>query len=73
VNSLARKDGVLFEGFNKNLIVYNYKNMDNQKFKYSDVLKKWENVSTGHVLDLEAGWKDNATVVTGDKDDRSFS
>ena len=73
INSMARDDGVLFEGFNKNLIVYKYQNMDNQKFRYLEVLKEWENISTGNVFDLEAGWAQGATVITNDKNEMSFS
>jgi len=70
---MAKSDGVLFEGFNKNLIVYSYKEMENQHFRYLEVLKKWENIATGNVLDLESTLAANATVVTSEKNDMSMS
>lgn len=37
---------VLFEGANKNLIVFTYRGMKNQRFEYDEVNKTWKNTET---------------------------
>jgi len=48
---------VLFEGFNKNLIVFKNLDMTNQKFKYDEKTKRFQNKSTGNAVDIHAGKK----------------
>jgi hypothetical protein len=52
VKSLAHPEAVLFEGFNKNLIVYKQQFMNNQRFKYDSVKKRWYNSFTGRDVEL---------------------
>lgn len=44
----------LFEGFNKNVIVYKWKGLANQRFKYNVATKRIENRFTGNALDVKA-------------------
>lgn len=43
----------LFEGFNKNIIVYKWKGLANQRFKYNVATKRIENRMTGFALDVK--------------------
>ena len=57
---------VLFEGANRNLIVFAYRKMKNQKFEYDEVNQTWKNSETQNAMQLaEAKFVDNANVVTG--------
>jgi len=41
IKSVGLPGGALFEGFNKNMIVYNWKGLHNQRFHYNSVTKKF--------------------------------
>jgi len=44
---------VLFEGFNKNLMLFNYKpTSKNEKFAYDNVKKVWYNENTNRAMTL---------------------
>jgi len=43
----------LFEGFNQNMIAYNWKGFHNQRFKYNLGTKRIENVFTGRAMDIK--------------------
>ena len=68
VKSLSHPEAVLFEGFNQNLIVYKQKNMNNQRFKYDSVKKRWYNSFTGRNLDISE-FKAGANIFTHDPKD----
>lgn len=55
----------LFEGMNKNLIIYKFKKMKQQKFKYDEVNKIFVESFTKNVLEAdEKNLVDNSNVVT---------
>ena len=70
---MLHPEGVLFEGYNNNVIVYKQtlSMEDNQKFDYnSHEQKKWTNIHTGHALDIsEDKVKAKQNVITMDVDD----
>lgn len=69
VKSLLHPEAVLFEGFNKNLIVYKQRFMNNQRFNYDSVKKRWFNTFTGRDVELTK-FVTNSNVHTADmKDD----
>jgi len=41
LKSVGLPGGALFEGFNKNMIVYNWKGLHNQRFHYNIATKKF--------------------------------
>lgn len=43
---------VMFEGFNRNIIVYEDHGLDNQKFNYNWEKKSWKNKFTGNSIDV---------------------
>merc|ERR1719352_538484 len=49
----------LFEGFNRNLIVFKYRGLKNQVWSYDITHKLWFNVYSHHSLAIEAGFDDN--------------
>jgi len=49
----VRNNGALFEGFNKNMIVYKWKGLPNQRFKYNIGTKRIENLFTGRAMDVK--------------------
>ena len=52
IKSVGLPEGALFEGFNKNMIVYNWKGLHNQRFKYDLETMKFENKFTGNAMDV---------------------
>ena len=48
----ADERDVMFQGFNKNLIVFDYHGLDNQKFEYNHEKKSWNNKFTGDAIDV---------------------
>jgi len=52
LKSVGLPGGALFEGFNKNMIVYNWKGLHNQRFHYNMVSKKFTNRFTGNAMDV---------------------
>lgn len=54
---------VLFEGSNKNLIVFTQKNLKNQQFLYSNKTNNWYNVFTQRGLMIQKS--DSASLVAG--------
>ena len=73
VHSMLHPEGVLFEGYNNNVIVYKetLSMEDNQKFAYdAHGQKKWTNIHTGNALDIaEDSFKIKANVITEAVDD----
>lgn len=60
---------VLFEGFNKDLIVFRDVGMANQKFRYDHENKRFLNVATGNAVDILRGaGGDGGNAVTGPAD-----
>lgn len=41
LKSVGQAGGALFEGFNKNMIVYNWKGLHNQRFHYNIATKRF--------------------------------
>lgn len=68
VKSLSHPEAVLFEGFNKNLIVYKQAHMNNQRFKYDSVKKRWYNSFTGRNLHIDE-FKAGSNISTMDMKD----
>ena len=57
--------GVLFEGFNKNLITFRNMHMKNQKFLYDWKKKTWSNIATKNMVDINGDvFKAAQNVVT---------
>ena len=57
---------VMFEGANRNLIVFPFKKMPNQQFEYDEINKSWKNSQTQNAMQLSDGkFVDKANVVTG--------
>ena len=57
--------GVLFEGFNKNLITFKFLKMKNQMFKYDHEKKRWWNTATGNAVDIHKDQiKADTNIVT---------
>ena len=52
---------VLFEGANKNLIVFANRNMKNQKFNFDEINETWQNRFTKNSLTLSG----STNIVTG--------
>ena len=52
IESMLHPGGVLFEGNNHNLIVYNYKNMKQQKFSYNEAQHVWTNDFTKNAITI---------------------
>jgi len=52
IKSVGLPEGALFEGFNKNMIVYNWKGLHNQRFNYDLETMKFENKFTGNAMDV---------------------
>ena len=52
VKSIGIPGGALFEGYNKNMIVYNWRGLHNQRFHYNMVNKKFTNAFTGNAVDV---------------------
>jgi len=52
LKSVGQKGGALFEGFNKNMIVYNWRGLANQRFHYNVVTKRMQNKMTGFAMDV---------------------
>lgn len=46
ITSMAHEGKSIFEGFNKNLCLYQYKSLKNQKFKYDVASHQWFNFYT---------------------------
>lgn len=61
-------DAVLFEGFNKNLVLYKILNRDSQKFTYNASTHFWRNDHTKRAMFAEES-KAGANVVTRVVDD----
>ena len=60
---------VLFEGFNKDLIVFKDHHMANQKFTYDHQNKRFVNVRTGNAIDIQKDASgDGGNAVTGPVD-----
>lgn len=68
VKSLSHPEAVLFEGFNKNLIVYKQAHMNNQRFKYDSVKKRWYNSFTHRNLHIDE-FKAGSNISTMDMKD----
>jgi len=63
--SVAHPAGAIFEGFNKNLIVYKYRSMKNQKFLFDLRSKTFYNAFTHRALQLKSNdWESTTNVVT---------
>ena len=62
-------NGALFEGFNQNVIVYKWKGLHNQRWKYNIGTKRFENKFTGRAMDV---FKDviavGSNILTNDAD-----
>lgn len=52
LKSVGLPGGALFEGYNQNMIVYNWKGLHNQRFKYNLKNMKFENKFTGNAMDV---------------------
>jgi hypothetical protein len=52
LKSVGLKGGALFEGFNKNMIVYTWRGLHNQRFHYNIGTKKMTNRFTGNAMDV---------------------
>jgi len=52
LKSVGVPGGALFEGFNKNMIVYNWRGLHNQRFHYNLSTKKFQNRFTGNAMDV---------------------
>lgn len=61
--SVGMPGRALFEGFNKNVIVYTWKSLHNQRFKYNIGTKKLENVFTGNAVDVKADVIENGQNI----------
>lgn len=70
LNSVGLPGGALFEGFNKNMIVYNWRGLNNQRFHYNLATKKFQNRFTGNAMDI-FGDKviDEENINTNEPDD----
>jgi hypothetical protein len=53
--ALEAEAAVLFEGFNKNLVVFRYLGRDNQKFGYNGATKYWRNDFTKRAIAVNWG------------------
>jgi hypothetical protein len=61
-------NAVMFEGFNKNLVLYRQLDRDSQKFTYNANTHFWRNDHTKRAMHAES-FKDGANVVTESVDD----
>ena len=52
LKSVGIPAGALFEGFNQNMIVYNWRGLHNQRFRYNIATKKMTNAFTGNAMDI---------------------
>tara|TARA_B110000914_G_C15290774_1_gene366527 strand:+ start:232 stop:552 length:321 start_codon:yes stop_codon:yes gene_type:complete len=52
LKSVGQKGGALFEGYNRNVIVYNWRGLHNQRFRYNIGTKKMTNRFTGNAMDV---------------------
>lgn len=52
MKSVGQAGGALFEGFNKNVIVYNWRGLHNQRWRYNIGTKRMTNRFTGFALDV---------------------
>jgi len=52
MKSVGLPGGALFEGFNKNMIVYTWRGLANQRFHYNILTKKFTNRFTGNAMDV---------------------
>lgn len=48
--ALEHENGIMFEGYNKNLVVFKHLKRDNQKFGYNGVTKFWRNDFTKRAI-----------------------
>jgi len=57
---------VLFEGFNKNLIMFGQRNLPNQKFIFDEINKTWQNKKSRNAISLRTGskFKSGSEVIT---------
>lgn len=58
----------MFEGYNKNLVLYKMLGRDSQKFTFNASTHFWRNDHTKRAMHAEE-WKDGANVVTEVVDD----
>jgi len=72
IHNAIHPECALFEGFNKNLIVYKNMHAPNQRFEYNSVRRLWTNIFTGRALDIEADkFEEHQNVHTNDVDSSS--
>ena len=65
LHSVLYPTKVLFEGMNKNLIVYRQMKLKNQKFLYDEINKSWTNAVSKNGVEIVGGTaKDSANLVT---------
>lgn len=64
----ADTDAVMFEGFNKNLVLYRQLGRDSQKFGYNSSTHFWRNDHTKRAMHAEA-MRAGSSVVTENVDD----
>lgn len=65
-------DAVLFEGFNKNMVLYRNLGRDSQKFTFNSNTHMLRNDHTKRAMTIEwAALKDGANVVTKEVDDNN--
>lgn len=66
LHSVLYPSKTLFEGMNKNLIVYRQLKLKNQRFNYDEINKSWTNVVTKNGLKIVGvDAKNDANIVTG--------
>jgi hypothetical protein len=67
-------DAILFEGYNRNLVLYRNLKRDSQKFTYNGSTKFWRNDHTKRAMSIEWDhFKDGENVVTKNVDDNHNS
>jgi len=58
-------NAILFEGYNKNLVIYRDLHRDSQKFTYNPSTGFWRNDHTKRAMSIEwANFKDGASATT---------
>lgn len=72
IHSYIHPEGAIFEGFNKNLIVYKNLHMPNQRFEYNSVRRLWTNINTGRAVMIHDNkFEEHQNVHTDDVDSSS--
>jgi len=70
IHSMLHPEGAIFEGFNRNLIVYKNLHLPNQRWEYHSVTKQWTNISSGRAIDIKDDhFHEHQNILTKDIDD----